>query len=293
MNQTSKAMTMMIIAMLMLPGIDAIAKWLSSSISSGQVTWARFFFQVLLMLPLFLRSKGTWRLPVMALHAARGSLIALATLLFFSGLKYLPIADAISIFFIEPLLVTLLSAVLLGESVGWRRLTAIAIGFVGAMIIIRPGFEAFGWPVLLPVGTALCFSFYIILTRSLAQSEDPVRMQFFTGVFGCVVMSLALVTGAYMDIPVLASVWPDLTQWALLAGLGVIATTGHLLVVHAFRHAAVGVLAPFQYIEIVGATVLGFFIFNDFPDPTTWLGVSIIAASGIYVFRRESRLSGQ
>ena len=293
MNQTSKAMTMMIVAMLILPGIDAIAKWLSTSISSGQVTWARFFFQILLMFPLFLRSKGSWRTSVMILHAARGGLLALATLLFFSGLKYLPIADAISIFFIEPLLVTLLSAVLLGESIGWRRLSAVAIGFAGALIIIRPGFETFGWAVLLPVGTALCFSFYIILTRSLAQHEDPVRLQFFTGVFGCLVMSLALVFGAFTEIPVLASVWPDTFQWGLLAGLGVIATVGHLLVVHAFRHAPVGVLAPFQYIEIVGATVLGLTIFNDFPDLTTWVGVSIIAASGIYVFRRESRLSRQ
>lgn len=284
---------MMIAAMLILPGIDAIAKWLSTSVSSGQVTWARFFFQILLMLPLFLRTKGTWKTSVMVLHMARGSLIAFATLLFFSGLKYLPIADAISIFFIEPLLVTLLSSVLLGESIGWRRLSAIAIGFSGALIIIRPGFEEFGWPVLLPVGTAACFSFYIILTRSLVQNEDPVRLQFFTGVFGCLVMSLALVFGGLMDIPVLASVWPDPFQWLLLAGLGVIATIGHFLVAHAFRRAAVGVLAPFQYVEIVGATILGFIIFEDFPDPTTWVGVAIIAASGIYVFRRESRLSQQ
>lgn len=281
---------MMIIAMLMLPGIDAIAKWLSTSISSGQATWARFFFQLVLLFPLFLRSKKGPRLTsVMALHAARGSLIAFATLLFFSSLKYLPIADAISIFFIEPLLVTLLSTILLGESVGWRRLSAIAVGFLGALIIIRPGFEAFGWPVLLPVGAALCFSFYIILTRTLVQNEDPVRLQFFTGVFGCLVMSLALVFGTLTQIQILTWVGPSHYQWILLAGLGVIATVGHLFVVHAFRHAPVSVLAPFQYVEIVGATVLGFIIFDDFPDLTTWIGVAIIVSSGIYVFHRESK----
>lgn len=282
---------MMIIAMLILPGIDAIAKWLSASIPSGQVTWSRFFFQILLMYPLFLRTQGKWLTSTMLLHAARGGLIAFATLLFFSGLKYLPIADAISIFFIEPLLVTLLSAVLLGESVGWRRLSAIAIGFVGALIIIRPAFETFGWPVLLPAGTALCFSFYIILTRTLVRSEHPVRLQFFTGVFGCLIMSVALVCGAFTDIGVLQSVWPEPSHWILLAGLGLIATVGHFLVVHAFRRAPVGVLAPFQYVEIVGATILGLLIFDDFPDLTTWLGVAIIAASGIYVFHRESKLS--
>ena len=266
-------MLMMIVAMLILPGIDAIAKWLSSSISPGQATWARFFFQLVLLLPLFLRCRGaSTPTSVMALHAARGSLIAIATLLFFSGLKYLPIADAISIFFIEPLLVTLLSAILLGESVGWRRLAAIAVGFFGALVIIRPGFESFGWPVLLPVGAALCFSFYIILTRTLVQREDPVRLQFFTGVFGCVVMSLALAFGTSMQVPVLTAVWPDSFQWILLAGLGVIATVGHLLVVHAYRHAPVSLLAPFQYVEIVGATILGLALFGDFPDPTTWIG---------------------
>ena len=281
----------MIAAMLMLPGIDAIAKWLSSSVSSGQVTWARFFFQALLMFPFFVRTHGSWTTQVMLLHAAWGGLLALATLLFFSGLKFLPIADAISIFFIEPLLVTLLSAILLGESVGWRRLSAIAVGLAGALVIIRPAFETFGWPILLPVGTALCFSFYIILTRSLVQREDPVRLQFFAGMFGCVVMSAALMLGMFTDIPVLESVWPEPTQWMLLAGLGVIATFAHFLVVHAFRRAPVGVLAPFQYVEIIGATILGLLLFNDFPDATTWVGVSIIVASGLYVFHRESKQS--
>ena len=281
---------MVIVAMLMLPGIDAIAKWLSSSISPGQATWARFFFQLVLLLPLYLRcSGGPTPTSVMVLHAARGTLIALATLLFFSGLKYLPIADAISIFFIEPLMVTLLSALLLHEPVGWRRLAAIAVGFSGALVIIRPGFESFGWPVLLPVGAALCFSLYIILTRSLVRREDPVRLQFFTGVFGCIVMTLALAFGTSTQMPLLTAVWPDSFQWILLAGLGLIATVGHLLVVHAYRHAPVGLLAPFQYVEIVSATILGWAVFGDFPDPTTWIGVSIIVSSGIYVFHRESR----
>ncbi|MFT4608616.1 MAG: S-adenosylmethionine uptake transporter, partial [Chitinophagales bacterium] len=221
-------MVMMIVAMLFLPGIDAIAKWLSGSIEAGQVTWSRFFFQVIFMAPLLLRTSGPWFTKALYLHALRGAFIAFATLLFFSGLKYLPIADAISIFFIEPLLVTLMSAVFLGEKVGWRRFSAISIGFVGALIIIRPGFAVVGWPVLLPVGAAVCFSFYILLTRKLVKKEDPIRLQFFAGIFGFMVMTTALLYGTETQIQVITAVWPSKFEWLLLAGLGLIATGAHL-----------------------------------------------------------------
>ena len=281
-------MLLMLAAMLVLPGIDAIAKWLSGEISSGQIAWSRFFFQTLLMLPLFLRTRGPVFTSALPWHALRGALIALATLLFFSALKYLPLADAISIFFVEPLILTLLSALFLGETVGWRRLTAVAVGFAGAMLIIRPSFHALGLPALLPLGTASSFAVYLILTRRLAQHEQPERMQFYAGVFGGLVMTLALVAGGAADVAVLSFVSPSAGQWLLLAGLGLIATAGHLLVVHAFRRAPAGLLAPFQYVEIIGATILGLLFFDDFPDAMTWLGVAVIVGSGMYVFRREA-----
>ncbi len=290
-TQTERAMVLMIIAMLILPGIDAIAKWLSPTIAAGQIAWSRFFFQTLLMLPLFLRVPGRVLGPDLWLHAARGALIALATLLFFAALKFLPVADAIAIFFVEPLFLTLLAALFLGETLGWRRLSAVGVGLAGALLVIRPNFHAFGWAAALPLGTAGCFAVYLIITRQLAQREDPVRMQFYAGVFGALVMSAALGFGALADAPVLIAVWPSVTEWALLAGLGLIATTGHLLVVHAFKRAPAGILAPFQYVEIIGATVLGLVIFGDFPDLLTWCGVAVIVASGIYVFHRERTLA--
>ena len=290
-NSTARAMLMMIIAMLMLPGIDAIAKWLSGSVSSGQVTWSRFFFQIIFMFPLLLRTRGPWLTPALALHAARGSLIAFATLFFFSGLAHLPLADAIAIFFIEPLLVTLLSALFFGEAIHWRRISAISLGFVGALIIIRPTFAEVGYAALYPVGAAFCFSFYIVLTRKLVRHEDPIRLQFFAGIFGCLVMSIALGYGTSVDIPILAATWPSTNHWLLLGGLGLIATGCHLLVTYAYRLASIGILAPFQYVEIIGATVLGLVIFNEFPDAITWVGVSIIVGSGMYVFHREARLA--
>jgi S-adenosylmethionine uptake transporter len=290
-NSTASAMLMMIIAMLMLPGIDAIAKWLSGSVSSGQVTWSRFFFQIIFMFPLLLKKRGPWFTPALALHAARGSLIAFATLFFFSGLAYLPLADAIAIFFIEPLLVTLLSALFFGEVIHWRRISAISLGFVGALIIIRPTFAEVGYAALYPVGAAFCFSFYIVLTRKLVRHEDPIRLQFFAGVFGCLVMSIALAYGTSTDVAILAVAWPSSNHWLLLGGLGLIATGCHLLVVYSYRLASIGILAPFQYVEIIGATVLGLIIFDEFPDAVTWVGVSIIVGSGMYVFHREARLA--
>jgi len=292
-NSTARAMLMMIIAMLMLPGIDAIAKWLSGSVSSGQVTWSRFFFQIIFMFPLLLKTRGPWFTPALALHAARGSLIAFATLFFFSGLAYLPLADAIAIFFIEPLLVTLLSAIFFGEAIHWRRISAISLGFVGALIIIRPTFAEVGYAALYPVAAAFCFSFYIVLTRKLVRHEDPIRLQFFAGVFGCLVMSIALGYGTSFDIAILAAAWPSTNHWLLLGGLGLIATGCHLLVTYAYRLASIGILAPFQYVEIIGATVLGLIIFDEFPDAVTWVGVSIIVGSGMYVFHREARLAAK
>ena len=290
-DQIQVAMVMIVVAMLILPSIDIIAKWLSSSIAAGQVGWSRFALQTIFMWPLMMRLPGRWLVSNMWVHAARGAAIALATLLFFSAVKWLPVADAIAIFFVEPLIVTLLAVVFLHEHVGWRRLSAISIGLIGALLVIRPNFEQFGWAAALPLGTALSFAVYILITRSISQREDPAAMQFYAGVFAWIAMSIALFIGNLLGMPVLTVVWPTLTQWSLLLLLGVIATIAHLLLVHAFKRAPIGVLAPFQYIEIIGATALGWVFFGDFPDTLTWCGVAIITLSGMYVFHRERKLA--
>lgn len=279
----------MVIATLTLPGIDAIAKFLSPTVSAGQVTWSRFLVQTLLMLPLALRANAqhSASLGLLCVHLARGALLAFATLLFFHALKFLPIADAISIFFVEPLLLTLLSAWLLRETVGWRRISAVLIGLAGSALVIQPNFETVGLAALLPLGTALCFAFYLLLTRRFAAHQDAGVMQFYAGVFGCATMTLALLCRDWLTLPGLEVTIPNSYEWGLLFALGVIATVGHLLIVSAFRVAAASLLAPFQYLEIVSATILGWYFFADFPNTLTWVGVGLITGSGLYVFHRE------
>lgn len=284
-------MLMMVVAMLVIPGIDAIAKSLTGAVPPGQIAASRFLFQTLLLMPFVF---GRFRLRfdrTLWIHACRGALIAAATLFFFTSLRVLPLADAISIFFIEPLLLTLLAALFLGEPIGWRRVLAVLAGFGGALIIVRPSYQAFGLQAVLPLCAALCFAFYLLLTRLLTRSVDAVTMQFSAGVFGGLAMAAALAVGAVEGIEIFDPVWPGAVEWAMLAGLGVIATGGHMLVVLAFRRAPASVLAPFQYIEIISATTLGFLIFDDFPDAMTWLGIAVIVGSGLYVFHREQKVA--
>ena len=280
-------MVLMVLAVLFLPGIDAIAKYLSGSVSAGQVTWTRFVLQSLFLLPLCLRLPGALLRPPLGLHLLRGALLALTTVLFFYSLKFLPMADAIAIFFIEPLVLTVLSAAFLGEAIGWRRMSAVLVGLLGALIVIRPAFANIGFAALLPLMAAVCFATYMLLTRKLVAHTDPMRMQLYAGVIGAVVMSVALLLGDKLGVEAIAISSPTLPQWGMLLVLSIIATVGHLMVTHALRRAPAALLAPFQYVEIVGATILGFLVFDDLPDVTTCFGIAIIVGTGLYVFHRE------
>lgn len=286
----TRGLSLMIVGVLMLPGIDGIAKYLSATISPGEVVWARFAFQSLLLLPLvWWRGKARWTVRRWPVHMARGAIMAGVTLLFFAALQHMPLADAIAIFFVEPFILTLLSVVFLGEAIGWRRVAAIVFGFVGAMIVVQPSYAVVGLPALFPLGAAFGFAVYLALTRSLAVGEDPITMQLTAGLSATAVMTVALVVGETADIAVLTPSWPTADEWLLMLLLGVVATVSHTMIVYAFRHAGAGILAPFQYLEIIGATIIGLIVFGDFPTPTTWIGIGMIVGSGLYVFYRERR----
>ena len=228
----------------------------------------------------------------MVLQALRGVLMGIATVAFITALSYMPVADAIAIFFVEPLILTLLSAWVLREQVGWRRIAACLVGFAGALIVVRPSFEELGWVAALPLVTACTFAVYLLLTRKLAQGEDPIAMQAWAGLFGMLFLAVVLVAGEGSGSAVFDPIWPDARGWALMLGVGVMATISHVFLVFAFRFAPASTLAPLQYLEIVAATTFGYLVFGDFPDALKWLGIAIIVGSGLFVFWRERRVSG-
>lgn len=284
----------MAFAMTILPCMDAIAKYMSTfhAMSPGQVTFYRFFFQMVLTLPLLVTvaGAGAFRAKRPWMNLLRGALHAAATLLFFTAVKYMPLADVFAIYFVEPFMLTAMSAVFLGEKVGWRRWLAIIIGFGGAMIVIQPSFALFGATSLLPVACAFLFALYLFLNRAIGDADPPLTMQTISGVGGTLFMGVALYIGDRMGNPDFAMALPGSTfTLVLLIVLGGLSGYGHLLVVRAFRLAPLSILAPFQYFEIISATILGFLLFGDFPTPSKWLGVVIIVGSGLFIIWRERR----
>jgi drug/metabolite transporter (DMT)-like permease len=275
--------------------MDAIAKFMATfqAISPGQVTFYRFFFQMVLTLPLLLTVGGADAFKVRRpwMNLLRGVLHAAATLLFFTAVKYMPLADVFAIYFVEPFMLTALSAIFLGEKVGWRRWLAIVIGFGGAMIVIQPSFAIFGMMSLLPVLCAFLFALYLFMNRAIGNEDSPVAMQTVSGLGGTIFMAAVLLIGNGYGQTDFAIALPD--SWfglGLLLILGGLSGYGHLLVLRAFRLAPVSILAPFQYFEIISATILGFMLFGDFPTPSKWLGVVIIVGSGLYIIWRERRV---
>nr|CAA6809533.1 MAG: EamA family transporter [uncultured Thiotrichaceae bacterium] len=288
----TRGIQLMLLGCIVLPMMDASAKYMGETIAAAVIVLARFSFQSILLFP-FVRKTLSWPAKAeLILHIKRSISICFATVCFFTAIQVMPIADALAIFFVMPLLVTLLAPWMLGETFGWRRLIAVLVGMGGAMIIIQPGHEIFGLRAFLPLLTALGFTFYLMYTRKLARQEAggnvaPLTMQFWSGFFGSIIMMITLLFMQPFDLPVFNLAWPELWQMRQLFMVGLLAAIGHLLVAHAFKHSDASVLAPFQYSELIVAALLGWWLFDDIPAVTTWIGAAILVASGLYIFHRE------
>lgn len=291
-GSTMQGVTLMAFAMLLLPCMDAIAKYMATfaDMSPGQVTFYRFFFQIVCTIPLIFTAAGsaTLRPKRPWLNLLRGVIHGAASLLFFAAVKYMPLADVFAIYFVEPFILTAMSAAFLGDRVGWRRWLAIIVGFGGALIVIQPSFVLFGWTALLPVGCAFLYSVYLFMNRAIGDADSPLTMQTIAGFGGTLFMGAALFIGNSAGVEDFALSLPtSVFTLALLVILGALSGYAHMLVVRAFRMAPLSLLAPFQYFEIISATVLGYAIFGDFPTPSKWLGIAIIVASGLFIIWRE------
>ena len=187
-------------------------------------------------------------------------------------------AKALTLAFVAPLITTALSPFILGEKVGFRRWSAVIVGFIGSLVVIRPGLIDFNLATIASLGTGFFYGIYLIVTRKLHASDSPLLTLLLTGVVGFIIASFF--------VPI---VWvnPTLNQWSLLALMGIFACLGHYFLILSLKYADASKLAPFGYFEIVTNVILGYYFFTDFPDKWTWLGLSIIIFSGIYISYRE------
>ena len=278
------------IAFLVAPGMDVFAKLLTETLSPGMIVIGRFAAQTVWMLPLVMLA-GQFIRPRPG-HVAAGFFLAFALLTINAALAVMPIANAIAIFFVEPLILTLLSALILGERIGWRRVMAVLVGLIGAMVVIRPNFEEYGVTALLPLATAWFFACYILVTRVMSQQGDRFALQFWTGVAAMIVMLAASGISHATPLPEIVLAVPDVYETMLFVAMDAFAVVSHQLIVNALARTEASVVAPMQYLEIISATIFGWWIFGDFPDLLTWVGAGIIIASGVYVFHRERQVSG-
>lgn len=279
----------MVLAMLLVPGLDVISKVLMENLPPMQVTFGRFVSQTIILLPLFLLAKHKCR-PSKG-HLAAGAFLGLAMLSFNYGLQVMPVANALAIFFVEPLILTVLCAVVLQEKIALRRFLAILVGLCGVLIILRPNISLYGTSAFYPLVAAFLFSCFMLVTRTMSQSGGPLVLQFWTGFFAALVLLTGLGAKTLL-VPEYRGLVPlSWTEFGLFIGLGLLAAVAYQLIVQALSRIEAGVAAPYRYLEMASAILLGWMVFGDFPDPLTWLGTAVIIASGIYVF--SDALSGK
>lgn len=275
-----RGITLLLVSSIFLGTSDATSKYLSTTLPSIEIAWIRFLVFAVIMVPAMVPGSPLFALRTQRpmLQITRGVALLGSSLLFISGLRFLPIAEASATSFVSPLFVTALSIFFLGEKVGLRRWFATAVGLLGVLIVLRPGTSAFHPAAFFPVVSAFAWACTLILTRKMSGQERTVVTMTYSSIVGfavlCALVPLVWVTPSWHDI---------------LLGLiiGVASTAGQWIVVLAFRYADASVLAPFSYIQLLWVTLLGFVIFGEVPDVWTVVGAAFIVASGLYTAHRE------
>ena len=269
------------------PLIDVASKLAARTIPVGEVTAARFLVQGLVMLPLALGHGLALPRALFGMVALRGLMLVLSTYAFVSAIDVMPLADALAIVFVMPFILLLLGRAMFGDAVGPRRIAACAVGFGGCLLVIQPSLATFGLVALWPLGTAVSFAFYMLITRGLSARMHPIAMQFHTSVLALLICLPVLWLAEGTGNAALDPVWPEGAVWAFLVGVGVASAVSHMLMTVALRLAPSATLAPLNYLEIVVSVVLGFLVFGDWPNRLTWAGIAVIVGSGLYVIHRE------
>jgi len=281
---------------------DVVIKFLSGDYPLHQVVMVRSVVGLSVVLVLFLPAAGgfaalrTRRLP---LHLLRGGFVLASNMLYFTALAVMPLAEAMAIFFVAPLLITALSVPLLGEYVGPRRWTAVLLGLAGVIVVMRPGFEAFQPAALLVLGSAATYALIGIMARRLGRTESAVSLAFYVQMTFIVASALiglgfgdgrlAPGDGGALDFVLRAWVWPTQLDWGLMALAGVANGLAGFLIGQAYRLAEAGLVAPFEYVALPMGVTFGFLVFGEFPDLIGWAGIAMIIGAGLYMAWRELR----
>ncbi len=262
--------------------LDATGKYLNYHMDTLQVVWARYFFAFVLTLMFTnpLTQPGLTRTSRPFMQVGRSALLLLSTMLNLFALRWLQLDEALAILFSTPFMVATLCVPLLGETVGWRRWSAIIVGFLGVLVVARPGFGGMHPAALLSLGGAVCYAFYVISTRILSRTDSSDTTQFYTSLVGALAMTV-----------IVPFVWTMPESWfiaALMLLVGALGGGGHYLLIRAHRLAPASALAPFIYTQMVWTTTLGFLVFGDLPHHWTIVGGVIVITSGLYLLHRET-----
>ena len=267
-------------------GMDGVAKFLVGDYHPLQIAWGRYLFQSIFMsfviFGLGRKSPAILRTHRLGMHAVRAFFSWVSNIPFIVALIFIPLADATAAALVGPLIVTALSVPLLGERVGIWRWSAVVVGMIGALIVVRPGLGVMHWAITLPIVSATTFALYTILTRKISATESMDRMLLFDAYGGLAYATLTL-----------PFVWktPALEDWGLFLAMGLISTLARSALVSSLRFAPASILAPFAYTQIISATLIGLLIYGEFPDRWTIVGAVIICASDIFIALRERQKS--
>ncbi|SEW22326.1 Threonine/homoserine efflux transporter RhtA [Cognatiyoonia koreensis] len=270
---------------------DSIGKLLGAVIGLGVLVFVRFSIQAMILLPIVLWRGDGLRLPpgTLWLVLTRTALHICGIAMMFMGLRYLPLADALAIAFVMPFIMLLLGHFVLHEEVGFHRLAACAVGFGGTLLVIQPNFAAVGAPALYPLGVAVVFALFMLVTRQVAKKLDPIKLQTISGL-----QATAMLLPFFLLLPQhpeFAVAMPDRWTVFLLIALGLLGTFAHLMMTWSLRFAPSATLAPMQYLEIPIGTLIGWMVFKDLPNGLAALGICITVGAGLYIILREQRLS--
>ena len=278
-QDVGRGILLMIATVVLFSLMDATAKYLSQSLPVLQIVWARYSLFLFFALAPALR--GGFLILVRTrrpgLQVFRSAFLVGSTLCALTAYSFLPLAEANAIGSTAPLLVTMLSALILHENVGVRRWSAIVAGFVGVLIVARPGSGVMHWAAILPLGAATLYASYQIATRILSTSDSAATTLFYSGTVGALVLS-AVVPFIWVD--------PTLEGWLLMGVVGILGTGAHLCIIQALTCAPASVLQPYAYVQIPCMVALGYAVFGDFPDRWTFVGAGVIVASGLYAWHR-------